>query len=227
MDGGIIFEGNKMITKFELYTIGHSTHSIGEFIKLLTMHSITAVCDVRSTPYSQFTPQFNRELLQKEQKIHNISYVFLGEELGARSDNPSCYVNGKVQYGFLAQEPRFYQGINRLVEGLTNYRIALMCAEKDPIACHRTILVCRNLRSRDIEIKHILGDGKIESNIDFEQRLLDMLKIRENDLFTSNEDLIEQAYNIQGQKIAYVKNSYEDDNKNSGTISKKAGTGRG
>ena len=145
-----------MNKKFELYTIGHSTHSIEEFIKLLAMHSITAVCDVRSTPYSQFTPQFNRELLQQELKKHNISYVFLGEELGARSDNPNCYVNGKVQYGCLAQEPRFYQGINRLVEGLTNYRITLMCAEKDPIACHRTILVCRKLRSRDIEIKHIL-----------------------------------------------------------------------
>jgi len=215
-----------MNKRFELYTIGYSTHSIEEFIRLLTMHSITAVCDVRSTPYSQFTPQFNRELLQKELKIYNISYVFLGEELGARSDNPSCYVNGKVQYGCLAQELRFYQGINRLVEGLTNYRIALMCAEKDPIACHRTILVCRNLRSRDIEIKHILGDGKIESNIDFEQRLLDMLKMPYNDLFTSDEDLIEEAYNIQGQKIAYVKNSHEDDKKNSGTISKKAGAGK-
>src|SRR3989304_3669807 len=94
-----------MNKKFELYTIGHSTHSIEEFVKLLTMHSITAVCDVRSTPYSQFTPQFNRELLQKELKIHNISYVFLGEELGARSDNPSCYVNGKVQYGLSLLAP--------------------------------------------------------------------------------------------------------------------------
>src|SRR3989304_85714 len=216
-----------MNKRLELYTIGHSTHSIEEFIKLLAMHSITAVCDVRSTPYSQFTPQFNRELLQQELKRHSISYVFLGEELGARSDNPNCYVNGKVQYGCLAQEPMFQQGINRLVEGLTNYRIALMCAEKDPIACHRTILVCRNLRSMNIEIKHILGDGKIESNIDFERRLLNMLKIPENDLFTSNEDLIEEAYNIQGQKIAYVKNSYEDDNKNSGTISRKAGAGKG
>lgn len=215
-----------MSQRFELYTIGHSTHSIEEFIKLLTMHSITAVCDVRSTPYSQFTPQFNRELLQKELKIHNISYVFLGEELGARSENPNCYVNGKVQYGCLAQEPRFYQGINRLVEGLKNYRIAVMCAEKDPLSCHRTILVCRNLRSRDIEIKHILGDGKIESNIDSEQRLLDMLKIPQSDLFNSIEDLIEQAYDIQGENIAYVKSSYEKDNKNSGDISKKAGAGR-
>src|SRR3989337_708818 len=215
-----------MNKKFELYTIGHSTHSIGEFIKLIAMHSITAVCDVRSTPYSQFTPQFNRELLQQELKKHNISYVFLGEELGVRSDNPNCYVNGKVQYGCLAQEPKFYEGINRLVEGLKNYRIALMCAEKDPITCHRTILICRNLRSRDIEIKHILGDGKIESNIDLEQRLLDILKMPYNDLFISSKDLIEQAYDIQGEKIAYVRSSYEEDNKNTGDISKKAGAGR-
>ena len=114
-----------------------------------------------------------------------------------------------------------------MVEGLKNYRIALMCAEKDPIACHRTILICRNLHSRDIEIKHILGDGKIESNIDFEQRLLYILKIPRNDLFTSDEDLIEQAYDIQGEKIAYVRSSYEKDNKNTGDIVNKAGAGRG
>ena len=215
-----------MNKRFELYTIGHSTHSIEEFIRLLTMHSITAVCDVRSTPYSQFTPQFNRELLQKELKRHNISYVYMGEELGARSENPNCYVNGKVQYGCLAQEPSFHQGINRLIEGLKNYHIALMCAEKDPITCHRTILICRNLRSRDIEIKHILGDGMIESNIDLEQRLLDILKMPYNDLFISSKDLIEQAYDIQGEKIAYVTSSYEEDNKNTGDISKKAGAGR-
>ena len=216
-----------MNKRFELYTIGHSTHSIEEFIKLLTIHSITAVCDVRSMPYSQFTPQFNRELLQKELKKHNVSYVFLGEELGARSNNTNCYVNGKVQYACLAQEPKFYHGINRLVEGLKNFRIVLMCAEKDPISCHRTILICRNLRSRDIEIKHILEDGKIESNIDFEHRLLEMSKIPQNNLFTSNKDLIEQAYDIQGEKIAYVRSSYEQDNKNTKDIGNKTGAGRG
>lgn len=87
-----------------------------------------------------------------------------------------------------------------------------MCAEKDPATCHRTILICRNLRSRDIENKHILGDGTIENNIDFEQRLLDMLKIPQNDLFASREDLIERAYDIQGEKIAYVKSHYEEKN---------------
>lgn len=216
-----------MNNKFELYTIGHSIHSIEEFIRLLRMHSVTVVCDVRSTPYSQFTPQFNRELLQKELKMHNISYVFLGKELGARSDNPDCYVNGKVQYGCLAKEPGFHQGINRLVEGLKNYRIALMCAEKDPVTCHRTILICRNLRSMDIEIKHIIEDGKVENNFDLEHRLLDMLKMPQNDLFTSREDIIEKAYDIQGEKIAYVKSHYEEGEKILGFAGKKSGAGIG
>lgn len=109
-----------MIKKFELYTIGHSTHSIEEFVRRLTMHSITAVCDVRSMPYSQFTPQFNRELLQKELKMHNIAYVFLGDELGARSDNPDCYVNGKVQYGCLLRRPDFIRGLTVWLKVLRN-----------------------------------------------------------------------------------------------------------
>ncbi len=125
-----------------IYTIGHSTHPSEKFIELLKRHEITAVCDVRSSPYSQFTPQFNRETIQSELKKHGIAYVYLGKELGPRSDDPGCYENGKVQYDRLAKTDLFHEGIRRAKEGMKSYRIALMCAEKDPIMCHRTILVC-------------------------------------------------------------------------------------
>ncbi len=82
---------------YDLYTIGHSTHTVDRFIELIRMHSIGVVCDVRSNPYSKFNPQYNRENIRRELKKDNISYVFLGRELGPRSDDPECYVDGNVQ----------------------------------------------------------------------------------------------------------------------------------
>jgi len=140
-----------------LYTIGHSTHSTEKFVELLSEHSITAVCDVRSSPYSKYNPQFNRETIQKDLKGYGISYVFLGKELGPRSDDPSCYKEGKVQYHKLAEADSFRHGLERIKKGMQSYRIALMCSEKDPVTCHRTILICRHLRPDEIEIRHILG----------------------------------------------------------------------
>jgi uncharacterized protein (DUF488 family) len=187
----------------ELYTIGHSNHSIEKFIDLLSMHKVDVLCDVRSAPYSKHNPQFNREPLREALKNASVQYIFLGKELGARSDDPSCYVEGKVQYHRLVRTDLFQQGISRLQKGIETYRVALMCAEKDPLMCHRTILVCRHIRSDDLDIKHILGNGKIEPNTQSEQRLLQTLRLQQ-DFFTSMEELIEQAYDKQGEKIAYV-----------------------
>ena len=186
-----------------LFTVGHSTHSVEYFIGLLKKHGITAVSDVRSQPYSQFNPQFNRESLKEELKKNDIEYVFLGKELGARSENPRCYIDGKVQYNYLVDEPLFKQGINRLVRGMKQYSIALMCAEKDPITCHRMILVCREMRSIAGQINHILANGEIETNSDAENRLMNTLKIIP-DMFKSKDECIEDAYDMQGQRIAYT-----------------------
>jgi uncharacterized protein (DUF488 family) len=189
----------------KLYTIGHSNHAIETFIELLKRHAITAVGDVRSSPYSAFNPQFNRENLQKSLKENGIAYVFLGQELGPRSEDPSCYVDGKVQYDRLAATEVFKRGTERLITGMKTYQIALMCAEKDPITCHRMILVCRALRSEPVEIHHILEDGTLERLGDAELRLLHALKMPQLRLFDKVEDLIQRAYDAQGRKIAYVR----------------------
>lgn len=190
-----------------LFTIGHSTHSIEHFIELLKMHAISAVGDVRSSPYSKFNPQFNRENLQKVLKENGIAYVFLGRELGPRSEDPSCYLDGRVQYDRLAATEIFKRGLERLLNGLKTYRIALMCAEKDPITCHRMILICRALRSGDLEIRHILEDGTTESLRDSELRLLHVLKMPQLRLFEKLDDLIQRAYDTQGHKIAYARDA--------------------
>jgi uncharacterized protein (DUF488 family) len=189
----------------QLYTIGHSNHDIDRFIELLKMHAITAVGDVRSSPYSKFNPQYNRENLQKVLKEHQIAYVYLGLELGPRSEDPACYVNGKVQYARLAGTELFQHGLRRLHQGLQTYHIALMCAEKDPITCHRMILVCRGLRSEPIQINHILEDGSVETLQDAERRLMQELKMRQLRLFENPEDVIQRAYDTQGERIAYVR----------------------
>lgn len=190
----------------ELYTIGHSTHHSEHFLHLLNLYAITAVADVRSSPYSQFNPQFNREPLQLALNDNHIAYVFLGNELGPRSNDPACYRDNKVQYARLARTDLFLRGIERLLTGMKRYRIALMCAEKDPITCHRMILVCRALRSEPIRILHILDDGGIESLDASERRLMQELKMRQLRLFESPEDLIQRAYDTQGDRIAYTRN---------------------
>ncbi len=187
----------------ELFTIGHSTHSWEKFLELLQRHRIEAVADVRSSPYSQFNPQFNRETLQLALRQANISYVFLGEELGARRAEPECYVNGKVDYSLIAQTPAFVRGLDRLTQGAAKMRIAIMCAEKDPLDCHRCILVSPQLKERGINVQHIHDDGTLESQTEAERRLAQKFDLTERELFQSDAEVLTEAYRRQGEKIAY------------------------
>jgi len=193
-----------------LLTIGHSTHTLEHFAELLKKHNVQAVCDVRSVPFSRHNPQFNRGPISQELKRLGIYYGFMGRELGARSDNPNCYIEGKVQYKYLAKEPLFLKGLRRVKNGLNTYRVAVMCAERDPLTCHRTILVCRELRSPDLSIEHILADGSIETNEAAEKRLMSMLNLSP-DMLNSERDCIESAYDKQANMIAYEKPSQDSD----------------
>lgn len=188
-----------------VFTIGHSTHPQETFIGLLQRHGITALCDVRSNPYSRINPQFNREELEEALLGQGISYRFLGKELGARSNDPTCYERGKVQYTLLAQTELFKNGIKRVLRGLQDFRIALMCAEKEPLECHRTILVARHLVELGIHVEHIHADGRLESHDVALIRLAKMLRLPEDDLFRSREELLADAYLRQEERIAYEK----------------------
>ena len=193
----------------KLYTVGHSVHSLPRFIDLLKRHRISAVCDVRSTPYSRIHPHFNREPLREELKRHKIAYVFLGEELGGRSSDPSCYdADGRVKYDRIAVTDAFQHGLVRVREGIETHRIALMCAEKDPLTCHRAVLICRHLRNdTDLSILHILDDGRTEPHEECERRLLRLARMEQRDLFKSDQEQIEEAYEHQERRIAYREQS--------------------
>ena len=185
-------------------TIGHSTHSLEAFVALLRQHGVTALADVRSAPFSRFNPQYNKEALDRGLEAHGIKYLFLGRELGARSDDRSRYENGRVQYARLARTELFRSGVERVVRGANDYRVALMCAEKEPLECHRTLLVARALAERGVVVEHILADGRLESHEGTMERLLDVVGLPHQDLFRSRDELIAEALVRQEERVAYV-----------------------
>lgn len=187
-----------------VYTIGHSNGTAERLLELLRRHEITAVVDVRSRPYSRFNPQFNREEIASFLKQSGLEYVFLGRELGARSDDSACYRDGRAQYSLIARTALFGGGIQRLLAGMERFRVAIMCAEKEPLACHRTILIARHLHEQGVEVQHILEDGALESHESLLLRLLAEHGMEERDLFRTKDEMVTIAYEMQAEQIEYA-----------------------
>lgn len=154
-----------------VWTIGHSNHTAGRLIELLHSHGVTAVADVRTSPYSAYSTHFNKEQLARALEPEGIRYVFLGEELGGRPADPLLYdADGHVRYDLVAETTAFLHGIERVERGAVDHRIALLCGEEDPISCHRRRLVGRVLISRGATVEHIRGDGTLSTETDMEAR---------------------------------------------------------
>lgn len=195
---GMVGPGNGTV-----FTIGHSNHTLQHFLKLLESHAITAVADVRSSPFSGYNPQFNREALAASLKQSGISYVFVGAELGARPADIGCYTGDKVDFERLMASAGFKAGIERLLGGARDHHVALMCAEKDPLKCHRGILISRALEARGLAVQHILADGGVETNAAAMSRLLDVVGLPQEDMFRSRDELIDEACALQEREIAF------------------------
>jgi uncharacterized protein (DUF488 family) len=197
-----------MSTRQPIYTVGHSSQPIEAFMSLLLGNGIEILADVRSTPYSRRYPHFSREALQNTLAVAGMRYLFLGRELGARRDEPECYVEERASYEEIAKLPNFVRGIERVLEGAEKSRIALMCAEQDPLCCHRTILVCRVLSRFGAHIRHIGRDGVLEEHAHAEQRLIaeELGDGEQGELFAPSDDTdarLQQAYGARGNRIAY------------------------
>jgi uncharacterized protein (DUF488 family) len=198
------------IEKPTIFTIGHSNHDIKTFLALLNGHGIRAIVDVRSSPYGRLK-HFNREYLAAELKASGIEYIFLGRELGARRDEQECYENGIAVYDKIAELPAFKLGLSHLRRHASISFQAIMCAEKEPLDCHRTILICRHLRNSELQIKHILADSIAEDHAITEKRLVRKMGI-ERTLFEPNltdEEIVRRAYDERGAEIAFRFNSEE------------------
>lgn len=192
-----------------VHTIGHSKRDPKTFLALLVEHGLTAVADVRSQPYSRFNPQFNRESLAKFLQENGIAYVFLGQELGARTPDQNCYIGGKLQYDRLALTASFQDGLARIEKGVQKYPIALMCAEREPLACHRSILIARHLIARGIRVRHIVDSNLTEDHESSLSRLISLLGMDDMRMFPRTE-LIDLAYQTQGARIAFERYKLED-----------------
>jgi uncharacterized protein (DUF488 family) len=145
-------------------TIGHSNHTVGHFLSLLKALAIQVAVDARSQPYSKYATRFDHEALKLALQDAGIRYLYLGRELGGRPEGDEFYDgDGHVLYDRVAASSLFQEGLSRLERGIREYKVALLCAEENPAACHRRLLVGRVLFDRGIQVEHIRGDGRIQS----------------------------------------------------------------
>ena len=195
-----------------LYTVGHSSQSLEEFLTLLQRHGINCVVDVRSVPASKYTPQFNEESIKAFLKLNGIQYLPFGNEFGARRTD--CVNDeGQVDFEVAVTTPLFQQGAKRLMKGLEKgFCIALMCSEADPLECHRFSLVSRYFHNQGIEVFHIMKDANLASHGEVEKRMVnDFLHSRKyhlaevDELFGTytTEDQLKDAYRLKNKEIGY------------------------
>lgn len=150
----------------QIYTIGHSNHTKEQFLNLLITAKIEVLVDVRSTPNSRWATFANRDKLKDILESIQIKYLYLGNMLGGRPSGSENHDNniGKVDYKEIQEKEYYQHGIQRLLDGLKKYRVCIMCAEEDPNSCHRNLLVAESLRQVGVQIFHIRGDGRIQTD---------------------------------------------------------------
>ncbi|HEY1980880.1 MAG TPA: DUF488 domain-containing protein [Xanthobacteraceae bacterium] len=188
---------------FDLFTIGHSNIPAERFLSMLRDAGVNAIADVRSTPFSRFFPWFSAKNLAPLLAQEGIFYLPYREPLGGRPRDPSLYCEGVADYDAMARQPEFAAGLERLRADAMRCRVCLMCAEREPLDCHRCLLVARALAARGLAIGHILHDGTIEPHLATEQRLLE-LDGQPADLFTSGQgDRLAAAYRRRARAVAY------------------------
>lgn len=187
-----------------IYTIGHSNLGFEAFLSLLRQAGIEAVADVRSSPWSRFNPQFNRETLKASLKAAGIAYAHLGEELGGRPKEQRFYCDGVADYRRMRQAPAFETGLERLKKGTRTYRLAIMCSEQNPLECHRCLLVGRALHEASRLVVHLLHDGRSMTQAAVEDELLALADKGDADLFAPLEDRIDAAYWAQNRRNAFT-----------------------
>ncbi len=186
-----------------VFSIGHSTLSYEQFVSRLKSEKINAIADVRSSPFSRNFPQFNKDTLRFSLNSDKIAYVFLGKELGGRPKEPSLYTDGVANYEKMANSESFQEGIKRIELGAKKYRIALMCSERDPLDCHRCLLVGRALNERGTQVFHILNDTQTVDQVEIERQLLAIAGTKQDDMFASRADQIKNAYQKRARKVAF------------------------
>jgi uncharacterized protein (DUF488 family) len=150
-----------------IFTMGHSRHAPGHFTWLLHTHKIARLVDVRSHPVSKWAPHFDKGALAQLLETQRLDYVYLGRQLGGRPEDRAFYrEDGSVDYALRAAAPDFAAGIVQLIDLARDRRTVILCAEEDPLHCHRRRLVAPALRRAGLTIMHIRGEARLEPDAD-------------------------------------------------------------
>ncbi|MGE5326805.1 MAG: DUF488 family protein [Deltaproteobacteria bacterium] len=191
-----------------IFTIGHSNLEPDEFLALLAGAKVGVVADVRSVPQSTRFPQFSQAALEGALRETGLDYVFLGEELGGRPDDPAAYHdNGRVNYAARRKSFAFRSGIEQLLRLANDKAVAILCAEEDPLDCHRFLMICPELVAVGTTPSHLRRNGTVESQVAAEDRLLAVhgfAGVAANTLFPeARAEALEKAYELQAQRAAF------------------------
>ena len=194
------------VTENPIFTVGHSNHSMEDFVALLTDNGVNMVVDVRSAPRSRWVPHFNPDNLEPSLERAGVDYAYMGRELGGRPNDRSAYeADGRVSYERAALADDFSDAIANLIRQADDRRIILLCMERDPLECHRALLVARALAEQGVDMRHILPDGGVENHEELMDRLLESLGLPpQPDLFRTREGVIADAVRQQAGRVAYV-----------------------
>jgi uncharacterized protein (DUF488 family) len=188
---------------FDLFSIGHSNIAAERFLASLRDVGVDTIADVRSTPFSRRFPWFSGKTLAATLTQHGMAYLACGEALGGRPRDATLYCDGVADYEAMARQPDFQIGLDRLLADAARSRVCLMCAEREPLDCHRCLLVARSLAERGLTIGHILHDGTVEPHATTEQRLLSLTGASDDLFVTGQEERLAAAYRRRARAVAY------------------------
>jgi uncharacterized protein (DUF488 family) len=191
------------MTAFDLFSIGHSNIPAERFIALQHGAGVKTIADVRSTPFSRFCPWFSAKNLAPLLAEAGIGYSSYGAELGGRPSDPALYRDGVADFEAMARQPDFHRGLDRLVAEAARNRVCMMCSEREPLECHRCLLLARALAARGLNVGHILHDGSIEPHAVTEQRLIALDSTGDSLFVTGHEERLAAAYLRQTRAVGY------------------------
>jgi uncharacterized protein (DUF488 family) len=188
---------------FDLFSIGHSNIAAERFLALLRDVGVDTIADVRSTPFSRRFPWFSGKTLAATLTQHGMTYLAHGDTLGGRPRDAALFRDGVADYEAMARQPDFQTGLDRLLADAARSRVCLMCAEREPLDCHRCLLVARSLAERGLTIGHILHDGTVEPHAATEQRLLALTGASDDLFVTGQDERLASAYRRRARAAAY------------------------
>jgi uncharacterized protein (DUF488 family) len=191
------------MSSFDLFSIGHSNIPAERFIGLLRHAGVNAIADVRSTPFSRRFPWFSSKNLATTLAQHGIAYLAYGEALGGRPRGAALYRDGVADYEAMARQRDFHIALDRLTAEGPQRCVCLMCAEREPLDCHRCLLVARSFAERGLTIGHILHDGTVEPHSAMEQRLLALASASDDLFVTGQDERLAAAYRRRARAVAH------------------------